>query len=242
MSEFQLFPTTHWSLVQRAGEDPSDAQRDALGDLLKQYLGAFRTYVMSKYQVSAHKAEDLVSGFIASRVVEKNLIGKADAGRGKFRNFLMTALERYVIDQLREDSAVKRGGDSSRQDVADLRDRIPGRSAGDDPAAAFDAGWARDIIRQAIERMREATEKSRPELWCIFSDRVLGPAYDNTAPTAYQAMIKRLGFADEGQAANALHTAKRIFARILRGVVAEYAMTAEEVDEEIASLKLTVGK
>ncbi len=95
----------------------------ALGNLLRQYLGAFRTYVMSKYQVSADGADELVSGFVASRVVERNLIGKADAGRGKFRNFLMTALERYVIDQFREESAQKRGGDK-RKDVGEWRNQL----------------------------------------------------------------------------------------------------------------------
>jgi RNA polymerase sigma-70 factor (ECF subfamily) len=241
MSDFQLFPTTHWSLVARAGEDPSAAQRDALGDLLRQYLGAFRTYVMTKYHVSRDKADDLVAGFVASRVVERNLVGKAEVGRGKFRNFLMTALERFVIDQFREESAQKRGGGEVAKDIAELRDQIPGRSAGDDPAAAFAAGWARDVIRQSVDRMREATEKSRPDLWGVFSERVLAPVFDNAEPTAYDGLIGRLGFTDEGQAANALHTAKRIFARILRGVVAEYAMTAEEVDEEMAALKLAAA-
>ncbi|QOV89044.1 sigma-70 family RNA polymerase sigma factor [Humisphaera borealis] len=239
MSEFQLFPTTHWSLVARAGEDPSVAQRDALGDLLRKYLPAFRTYVISKYRIDRDRADDLVSGFVASRVVEKNLIGKAELGRGKFRNFLMTALERYSIDQFREESAQKRGGDRSGEDISEHADRLGDGEA--DPSAEFDAGWARQVVRQAIDRMRDATATTRPDLWGVFDDRVIGPAFDGDTPTAYDDLIRRLGFKDEGQAANALQTAKRIFSRILRGVVAEYAMTADEVDEEVGVLLSALG-
>ena len=240
MADFQLFPTTHWSLVVRAGQDPSTVQRDALGDLLKKYLKAFRTYVVSKYRVSPDQADDLVAGFVASRIVERNLIGKANADRGKFRNFLMTALERYVIDQFREDSAMKRGGDRGSEDVFEQRERLAGNDQ--DPSAAFDVGWAQEVVRQAIEQMRQATETTRPDLWGVFSDRVLGPVFDDTAPSAYELLITRLGFKDEGQAANALQTAKRIFARIVRGVVAEYAVTADEVDQEVGVLLKALGK
>lgn len=230
--DFQLFPTTHWSLVTRAGQEPSASQRDALGDLLKRYLPAFRTFLMSKYRLDRDRAEDVVGGFVASRIVERNLVGTAKAGHGKFRNFLMTALERYAIDTFREEAAQKRGGGVQTDDIHE-----PGRDVGDrgagDPAAAFDAAWAREVVAQAVARMRDATEKTRPDLWGVFHDRLLGPAFDGTQPSAYAELIDRLGFKDEGQAANSLQTAKRIFARILRGVVGEYEASATDVDEEV---------
>ncbi len=237
---FQLFPTTHWSLVVRAGQDVSQSQRDALGELLQRYIGAFRTFLITRYSLKNDAADDMVQGFILSRLVEKNMIGKADAGRGKFRNFLMTALERYAIDQFREASALKRQGDRAGVDVQEHQDHLTDR--GENPSAIFDISWASEVIRQTIERMREATEKTRPDLWGVFSDRVVGPAFDNSKPSSYAELIERLGFKDEGQAASALQTAKRIFSRLLRGVVAEYAMTAEEVDEEVAELLKALGK
>src|SRR5438270_426091 len=120
---FQLFPTTHWSLVVRAGQDESKTQRDALGELLQRYLGAFRTFVITRYRLPRDKADDLVQGFVLSRLVEKNLIGKASEGRGKFRNFLMTALERYAVDQFREASAQKRQPDQNVIDVQEHQHR-----------------------------------------------------------------------------------------------------------------------
>lgn len=239
--DFQPFPTTHWSLVARAGDDAGESQRHALGELMRRYLGPFRTYVVTKFRVDGHRADDLVAGFVASRLVERNLVGDAEQGRGKFRNFLMTALERYVVDHFRQESAQKRGGNRAPQDVADAQDWLADAGAAD-PAAAFDASWAREVVRQAVERMRVATESTRPDLWAVFTDRVLGPSFDGSEPSAYADLIARLGYKDEGQAANALHTAKRIFARTLRGIVAEYALSADDVDREIAELTELLGR
>jgi DNA-directed RNA polymerase specialized sigma24 family protein len=236
---FQLFPTTHWSLVVRAGQDASQTRRDALGELLQRYMGALRTFLITRYRLSRDRADDMVQGFILSRLVEKNLLGKADADRGKFRNFLMTALERYAVDQFREASAQKRQGDHNIIDVQDQQNRLG--AATDNPAAAFDVSWASEVIRQTIERMKQATETTRPDLWGVFKDRVLGPAFDGAEPSSYAELIGRLGFKDEGQAASALQTAKRIFSRLLRGIVAEYAMTASEVDEEVGELLSALG-
>jgi RNA polymerase sigma-70 factor (ECF subfamily) len=237
--DLHMFPTTHWSLVVRAGKDPSESQRDALGELLQHYIPAMRTYVVCKYRVDPERADELVAGFLASRIVEKNLVGKAEQGAGKFRNFLMTALQRYVVDRFREESALKRGGDQQRQDVMERGDLADGDH---EPAAAFEAEWARDVVAQAIARMRASTEQTRPDLWGVFSDRVLGPAFDGSQPSAYVDLVQRLGFTDEGQAANALHTAKRIFARILRSVVAEYEQTASDIDDEVGELMKSLGK
>ena len=237
---FQLFPTTHWSLVAKAGQDPSESQRDALSELLQRYTGAFRTFVMTRYRLTRDRADDMVQGFVLSRMVEKNMIGRADAGRGTFRNFLMTALERYAVDQFREAGAQKRGGDQHRVDVQEHQDHLAGDA--EDPEKAFDASWACEVVRQTIDRMRAQTEQTRPDLWGVFHDRVIGPTFDNAEPTAYAELIARLGFKDEAQAASALQTAKRIFSRILRGVVAEYALTATDVDEEVAELMRALGK
>jgi len=47
--------------------------------LLQRYLGAFRTFVITRYRLPRDKADDLVQGFVLSRLVEKNLIGKVFA-------------------------------------------------------------------------------------------------------------------------------------------------------------------
>jgi RNA polymerase sigma-70 factor (ECF subfamily) len=225
--------------VVRAGHDPTEARRQALGHLLHRYLGAFRSFLMVRFRMPRDRAEDVVQGFVLSQVLDKNLIGGADAARGRFRNFLMTALERYAISEFRKESAQQRQGGRAQVDVQEHQDRLAGQ--GDDPAVAFDVVWATEVVRQAIERMRQATQPARPDLWGVFHDRMIGPMFEGSESRSYATLIGRLGFKDESQAASALKTAKHIFARFLRGVVAEYTLGEDEVDREIGELMLVLG-
>ena len=57
----------------------------------------------------------------------------------------------------------------------------------------------------------------------------------------HEPKVLRLVHRPPAAAANALQAAKRIFSHILRGVVAEYAMTADEVDEVVGVLLKALG-
>src|SRR4051794_36682601 len=95
------FPTTRWSLVARAGESGDAAEaarREALGVILGRYLPALRAHLLAR-RVPAGWVDDLLQGFIADKVIEYNLLGYADRGRGKFRTFLLTALDRFAANR-----------------------------------------------------------------------------------------------------------------------------------------------
>jgi RNA polymerase sigma-70 factor (ECF subfamily) len=233
--DIRNFQTTHWSLVVRAGDAASDAQRDALGALVRRYLTPLRSYLLQRFRLERDAADEVLAAFIATRLVEKQLVAQAREARGRFRGFLTTALERFAIDQARERAAMKRGGGLVHEEL-DAAESIEVGSEAGAAETALVGQWAREVVALALTRMRAATEEVRPDLWGVFADRVLGPAFDGRDPSAYATLVERLGFADEGQAANALHTAKRIFARTLRGVVAEYSESAAEVDTEVREL------
>lgn len=54
-------------------------------------------------------------------------------------------------------------------------------------------------------------------------------------------MVEQFGFPSPTAASNALVTAKRMYARILRAVVAQYADDPHEVESEIAELRAIVN-
>ena len=62
------FPTTHWSLVGRAGQDATENKRQALGELLNRYLPALRAQ-------SAYHRQRLVSSHRQSRWITDDLDG-----------------------------------------------------------------------------------------------------------------------------------------------------------------------
>src|SRR5262245_39089031 len=223
------FPSTQWSLVDRAGAGDGVERQRALGDLLKRYLPALRAHLVVKKRIDRERAEDLLQGFVTNKVLEQGLIGRADPDKGRFRALLVTSLNHYVIDVFRHQRGTPPAfslGDSDHAQAGDSGS----------PSDVFDVAWARELLGEVLLRMRVECEKSRRyDIWGIFETRILGPTLDNATTLPYEQLVRRFGFRSPTQAANALVTAKRMFTRILRGVVGEYAGEAA-VDGEIRDL------
>ena len=211
-------------------------QGAALELLLRRYMKPMRAHIIHRKGLDLHSAEDLLQGFITRKVIEKELISKADRNKGKFRTFLLTALDHYIVSQYRHDNAAKRKPrgpeDSSVSAVAETAD--PAKH----PSAEFDVAWAREVIGRAIECFSEECRLiRRPDIWGVFEGRVLRPTIDSVEPTSYDELIEKYGFQSPAQASNAMITAKRMFARTLRQVVSEYTPEGEDIDAEIMDLK-----
>src|SRR3954447_1971434 len=116
------FPSTQWSLVGRAGHITSEQRRDALGVLLHRYMPALRTHLVVAKRLSPDHADDLLQGFVTDKIIEQNLLAKAQEARGRFRSFLLAALQHYAIAQFRHESARKRSPLSPLLDVAEQHD------------------------------------------------------------------------------------------------------------------------
>ena len=226
------FQTTHWSLVERAGLQPGVVQAEALAQLLRHYMPALREHLAARRRFKDHEADDLLQGFLTTKVLEKRIVGQADPQKGRFRAFLATALDRYVNDQLSYQRAKKRAGPA----VA-LDERI---DVADDPGEAdpFGTAWARQVLADAVERMRAECEANRrPEVWGVFEARILNPTLNDTEPVSYAELVERFGFSSPTQASNVLVTANRMFQRALRSVVSEYEPDDAAIEEEILDLK-----
>ncbi|HSZ60080.1 MAG TPA: hypothetical protein VK797_30835 [Tepidisphaeraceae bacterium] len=232
------FPSTHWSLVVCAAGDAGEAQRRALSDLLNRYAPALRTCLVARRSLEPSEADDLVQEFLAAKVVEDGLIGKADQQRGRFRTFLLTALDRFVSNELRNRRAQKRGNGA----VMALADAEEIATASG-PHEAFDAAWAREVIAQATWRMRErCLRDGREDVWRVFESRVLGPIADGGEPAPYEQLARDLNLASVDAAANLLTTAKRTFTRALRSVIGEYEKDKDRIDDEIRDLRAALSR
>lgn len=207
-----------------------DAQ--ALVELLRLYAPALRAHLKSTIR-DDHRVEDLIQGFLADKVIEQRLIGYADPARGRFRTFLLTALDRYVVDQHRRSSTRKRSPPRTIHDIDEHIDSLPASS---DPGA-FDRAWAKQVVGEVVSAMQEHCETSgRRDLWEVFQVRYLKPAVDGAEPEPHESIARRLGLASPDQAANLLVTSKRMFTRHFKAVVARYALSDDEVRHEVAEL------
>lgn len=195
-------PSTHWSLVVRAGggsTDPvqSEIAKQSLEELCTLYWPALYGYLRRRGQ-SRQDAEDLIQGFFTN-LLERDSIAAADASRGRFRAFLYSSLDHYVANEHRRDNAVRRGGNenvfSMDRVLIDDADRafspIELSDGQGDPATLFDRQWAHCLIRQTIKDLEsEYSAKGKREWFEKLSPMLTST---ETTPETRQRIAKELG-------------------------------------------------
>jgi DNA-directed RNA polymerase specialized sigma24 family protein len=228
------FPSTKWSLILCAAGAGDEERRAALDALLRRYLPALRAHLLIRKVAPREQVDDLLQGFVADKVVGRDLVARVRREKGKFRTFVAVALDRYVVSELRRQrSGVRRPAGGA---VVPLGDNDPVDPSPPDHRA-FNIAWAAEVVAEARRRMRAECEASgRQDVWTVFVERVIGPALDDAEPTPYAELARRLGMSSDSQAMNLLVTGKRAFARALRSVVGEYVGDEALVDEEVSTL------
>jgi hypothetical protein len=230
--DYQPFPNTHWSLVQRAGETDAAARREALAALLGRYQPALRSYLRFVKRLSPEDADELLQAFIADRLLEHELIRRADQTRGRFRTLLLTSLNNFAISR----------GRAARVRAAEAFDAdgegIGAGAGGVSPDMVVEAAWARALVHDVIEAMRQECARSqRADVWAVFEGRILAEVFGKGRVVPYEELAAGLKLESPSQAANLLVTAKRMYARLLRLAVGEYETDPDAIDAEIADLR-----
>ena len=221
---------TSWTLIDQVVHGEVWQRRDALDTLLKQYLPAIRAYVLAKRWAKPGDVDDLVQEFVTSQVLDNELISKVRREKGRFRSYLLTALRNFWVNQLRKKQLV----------TTEIVTDPPGPNS---PDAVFEGEWAKLVICEAIQQMRRRCHvMGRGMLWTLFELRLLGPIFEGANPPSYNQLIETLGIESPAQAANLLVTAKRMFARVLRDVIAQYILDEGEIEEEISDLMRSLEK
>src|SRR5262252_3290771 len=102
-----FFSTTHWSVVLAAREEHPNGPSRALELLCRAYWYPLYAFVRRRgYDVA--DAQDLTQEFFA-RLLEKDFLHDVDRSKGKFRSFLLAALENFLAKEWRRANALKRG-------------------------------------------------------------------------------------------------------------------------------------
>lgn len=223
------FKTTRWTLVRRAigtGEPPAEEARAALAELLESYRAPLLSWIMERREPDRARAEDLVHGLFL-RVIERNLLARADRERGRLRVFLCRCLWNYASDQhklvKREVSLGAEEGDGDAPE-----------SAGEAPDRSFDRAWAQLLVARAKAKVFEARYAGDPEKAALFTELVRWLESDADGETA-AAVGARLG-----KSANAMYqaalTLKGHLRAQIRAEVAETLERREDLDDEMGLL------
>jgi len=223
--------STHWSEVKTAAVEASDGV--ALGALLEKYRPALAAHLSRRFPSCRRDLEDLLQDFIRVKILEEQILAQARRERGRFRAFIFTTLDRFVISRYRHGSQPARRAEFVP--LEDMDDLLEDPAAGPRPDPG-DQVWAKAVVAQAVHAMQEeCLRKQRADLWDIFQHRLLNPTLSDEATVPYEELAKTHGLESPHDARNRLATAKEMFTRCLCAVVGLYAKG--EVEQELADLR-----
>jgi len=226
------FLTTHWSLIEDI-QQHQDEDRSLIGLLLERYWKPVYCYLRRKGYRN-EDAKDLTQAFFHEVVLNRHLVERADRTKGRFRSFLLNALNRFLIDQKRKDGARKHIPEAKlvRLDIAhlpELPQTMTQRSAED----CFAYAWKSELLDRTLREVQTHCEQHGLERhWCLFRDKVLEPALSDGASEPMKLISARYGIESESVAFNMLLTVKRYFKVTLRKNVRTTVLADEYVDEE----------
>jgi RNA polymerase sigma-70 factor (ECF subfamily) len=230
------FPSTHWTELAALARALAAGDRQALGPLIQRYEGPLRAYLTRERGFDADRADDLIQGFFLARFLTGDLLARADQHRGRFRTLVLTALNHFVASERRARAAVKRSPERwVSADVQDLEDKPSGA---DSPSGVFEAAWAQQVLGEVLARVQEQCRRDgRPDLAGILECRLLAEE-----PASYDELVRRFGYQTPGQVANAVRTARALYARTLREILLLEARDEDGVEELKADLLEILGK
>jgi RNA polymerase sigma-70 factor (ECF subfamily) len=227
------FTKTPWTLVLRAGWGSASAEGVAALEWLSERYW-YPLYAFARRSgLAPHDAEDATQGFFA-HLFESSVLAKADPGRGRFRNFLLTAFNNFMGQQREQLEAWKRGGrhshvslDSMTAEERYLHEPVDGQ----DPSRLYDAAWATTTIRAGLERLRlEYSRLGKSELFDALQPHLTGD------PGSYAELGARIG-RSPGAARVAVHRIRARFAETLQAEVAATVDGHSEVNAELRHLR-----
>jgi DNA-directed RNA polymerase specialized sigma24 family protein len=234
-----VFTTTHWSQVMRAGQDDPAAANAAMGQLYQIYRLPIYNFICRQYHCNHHEAEDLAQGFF-EHLIEKATVKRADRDRGKFRTFLLGALNHFRANERDRILAEKRGGkckiisldDTSAPEMRSQEPPVP--LAAD---KEFNRDWGFALVKQALERLKE--KYSREEKSLLFA--TMEPALlREDVKDLYAQWVAALGMSQVAVEV-AFHRLRRRFGKALRYEVAQTVNDPTDAKEELRHLLAAIA-
>ena len=232
------FVSTQWSLLLAAAErDPTDANphaQEAWAELYRAYC--YPVYVFIRRRGHPRpQAQDLTQDFFV-HLLEKGTLGRADPDKGRFRTFLLGALEFFLAATARREAAQKRGG-GGRFVFLDDPDRAEHQyqlaaPAWETPEKLFDAQWAATLLGVVFTRLRaEMVQAGKEQLFVALQGHVAG-----AEEASYQETAEALGLSLPAFKSQ-VHRLRGRYGALLREEIARTIADPAEGEEELRHLR-----
>ncbi len=234
-----LFATTHWSVVLAAGQGSAASAQAALNQLCRTYWYPLYAHVRRR-GYRPEDAQDLTQEFFA-RLLAKHWLNMADARRGRFRTFLLAALDHFLAHEWERARCEKRGGGKAifSLDVEGAEARYHLEPA--DPADAgrlYERRWALTLLERVFERLRgEFTVLGRSERFEQLQPYLIG---DRTGPT--YAALASAWQTTEAALKMTVSRMRQRYRRLFLEEIAQTVSAPEEVEAEVRYLRAVLAR
>jgi RNA polymerase sigma factor (sigma-70 family) len=233
-----VFATTHWSVVLAAGQRANTQASEALEQLCRTYWYPLYAYVRHRGK-SPEDSQDLTQEFF-HRLLRKDYLSQVDPRKGKFRSFLLAAMNHFLANEWDRRNTLKRGGgitfvplDELQAEQRYLAEQLGARS----PEQLFERAWAFAVLRKILDRLRaETATADQAERF-----EALRPVLIGERPSVtYAALAAQLGVTEPALKMT-VQRLRRRYAKLLREEIAQTVANDNEVAEELDHLRLVLS-
>lgn len=235
----RFFPSTHWSLLDAVKDEVTEDHRAVLNTLIERYWKPVY-YYLRKRGYEEEVGKDLTQAFF-THWLQRDLFGRADASKGRFRTYLLTSLNHFLSNARRAERAKKRypvAGFVSIHELSPRETEEPIPDSTEDPEMLFHRRWLAELLHRALRSLQlECESTGKQTHYTIFRRSIIEPVLAGSTPVARSDLSKELGLTEK-QVSNRLLTARRAYRRLLREEIRVYAASEHDVDQEMRDLFL----
>ncbi len=223
-----VFSTTLWTVVLAAGDPNHPGAAAALERLCRTYWYPVYAYVRRKGRIAA-EAEDLTQEFF-SRLLGRGFPAGVRREGGKFRSYLLRALDHFLINEWRRDNSVKRGGGTTTFSLdgvdADARYRLEPTDVATSEAL-YDRRWATTVLDTVRERLRqEYAQQGKDALFAALEPCLTG----NTELSSHAELMTRLDLKASALKMS-VHRLRKRYGELLREEIAQTVTAPDEIED-----------
>ena len=225
-------------MVARAGHSDTPQAQAALEKLCQTYWYPLYAYVRRRGH-SVEDAQDSTQEFFA-RLLAGHWVSDADRTKGRFRTFLLTALNRFLANEWDHAHARKRGGDFVAvpldTDIAESRYSADTKAALD-ADRLYDRQWAITLLDRTLNRLEAEQQRlDKADEFAVLSVALTAERGD----IPYAAMAAKLN-QNEPAVRMAVHRLRKRFREVFREEISQTVADPREVEAEIRHLLGALG-
>ena len=228
------FQVTHWSEIRDIGNCDDVQRRRVVKSLIKEYWKPIYCHLRRR-RYGTEPAQDLTQGFFHEIVLGKNLLQQADETKGRFRSFLLTALDHYVTSMHRVNVAQKRYPKDGVISLEEFDETSVSMTSNEmSPEGFFTYIWATVLMDNVLAEVEaNCLRDGKAVHWEVFRARVLVPIMNGAEPESVSELCKRLAIESKTKVSNMIVTVKRRLEVAMSNRVRCHVDSDEQIEQEI---------